>query len=76
MKKAPSRHCEPDSKTYSIQKPKSGMILTALNDGCADKKVTIYRTAQSYCLKHVELSSFVASWKSAAEEVGFRYEPR
>lgn len=40
---------DPDPKSCSIQKQNSGMIMTPLNGGCADEKVTIHRRADYFC---------------------------
>ena len=34
---------DPDPKSCSIQQQNSGIIMTPLNGGCADEKVTIHR---------------------------------
>ena len=36
-------------KSCSIQEQNSGMIMTHLNGGCADEKVTIHRRADCFC---------------------------
>ncbi|TPG63120.1 hypothetical protein EAH77_05920 [Ewingella americana] len=40
---------DPDPKSCSIQKQNSGMIMTPLNGGCTDEKVTIHRRADCFC---------------------------
>jgi hypothetical protein len=40
---------DPTPKSCSIQKQNSGMIMTPLNGGCADEKVTIHRRADCFC---------------------------
>ncbi|PXK65374.1 hypothetical protein DMS07_28090, partial [Klebsiella variicola] len=40
---------DPDPKSCSIQKQNSGMIMTPLNGGGADEKITIHRRADCFC---------------------------
>ena len=50
---------DPTPKSCSIQKQNSGMIMTPLNGGCADEKVTIHRRADCFALKQAELGTSV-----------------